>query len=238
MDRVAPEKCLSHLPRKLLLRDFIYGEINMLKYKPLKTGEGFGKLTVVSLDNTRKGPYYICKCKCGKEKSIYKYDLIYGKSKSCGCVTRAKASERCKQRNYKHGLGRTRLCHIWADMKRRCYDIKSKDYKDYGNRGIIICEEWLKDFVSFYNWAMANGYNDNLTIDRIDVDGNYEPANCRWVTITEQARNRRNNYFITYKGETKCLSEWSRGFGIGCGTLKYRLTRGWSVDKVFTTAVR
>ena len=208
------------------------------KIAPLQAGQKFGRLTVVSLDEARKNQYYICICDCGKEKSVLKYDLLAGKIKSCGCLLRETSSIRCKKRNYKHGLGRTRLCHIWGDMKRRCYNKSHKDYKDYGGRGIIICDNWLNDFCSFYNWAMANGYKDKLSIDRIDVNGNYEPSNCRWVTIEEQARNKRNSFFITYKGKTKCLSEWSREVGMGIGTLKYRLKRGWSVDKVFTTAVR
>ena len=111
--------------------------------------------------------------------------LKSGKIKSCGCLN--------KQGNPKHGLRYTRLYRIWINMKTRCYNKNTNRYKDYGARGITICNEWRNDFMSFYNWSMNNGYDENLTIDRINNDKNYEPSNCRWITVKEQNRNKRNN---------------------------------------------
>lgn len=133
--------------------------------------------------------YWNCKCKCGKETIVYSDKLKTGHTKSCGCLKRQKTIER----NYRHGLYGTRLYSIWHDMNTRCYYEKTKCYKYYGGRGITICDEWKNNFVNFYNWAINNGYKDNLSIDRIDVNGNYEPSNCRWATMQEQQLNKRNS---------------------------------------------
>ncbi len=133
-----------------------------------------------------------------------------------------------------HGLSKTRVYSIWCDMKKRCYNPKNKRYECYGGRGIRVCDEWLHDFVRFYEWSMANGYEETLSIDRKDVNGNYEPGNCRWVTMKEQERNRRDNVFITYKGETKTMAEWSEITGICYPTLKWRYHKGLPLDKVFS----
>ena len=101
-----------------------------------------------------------------------------------------------------------RLYNIWRKMKQRCYNNNDPKYKNYGARGICICDEWKHDFILFYNWAIENGYRDELTIDRIDVDGNYEPDNCQWATPKQQARNTTKNRNYTINGETHCLSEW------------------------------
>lgn len=133
--------------------------------------------------------------------------------------------------NYKHGLKNTRLFSIWSGMKTRCYNSNSPQFKNYGARGIKICDEWLTDFMNFYNWSMSNGYSDNLTLDRIDVNGNYEPNNCRWVTSKVQANNRRTNKLIEYNGEIKTLMEWCEYHGINYKTVRDRLKRGWAIDK-------
>lgn len=122
-------------------------------------------------------------------------------------------------------------------MKDRCYNIKSHAYNCYGGRGIEICDEWKNNIVSFYNWAINNGYKDNLTIDRINVNGNYEPNNCRWVNSSIQANNRRYHKWITYNNETHNLTEWSKLLGINRQTLNKRLLIGWSIEKAFTTPV-
>lgn len=124
---------------------------------------------------------------------------------------------------YRHGLCKTRLYRIFGNIKQRCYYKNNKDYKNYGGRGIIVCDEWLKDFKKFYDWAINNGYQDGLTIDRINNDGNYEPSNCRWITKKAQSRNNRNNRIITYKGETHCLIEWSEILKIPYPTLRSRI---------------
>lgn len=134
----------------------------------------------------------------------------------------------------RHGLSKTRLHTIWHSMYCRCHYPQTNQYKNYGGRGIKICEEWEKDFVSFYNWAMDNGYNDNLTLDRINVNGNYEPSNCRWITRKEQGRNTTKNRFITYNGETKTLTEWSETYNINITTLSDRLKAGIPFGEAIT----
>ena len=131
----------------------------------------------------------------------------------------------------------TKLFYIWGGIKARCYNKNNKQYKYYGARGIIVCDEWTNDFVSFYNWAMANGYKEHLSIDRIDFNGNYEPTNCRWTTNKEQQRNKSNNRFITYKNETKILTDWCNELNISIATMSARLKK-LSIEKAFTTPIR
>lgn len=141
--------------------------------------------------------------------------------------------------NYKHGLTHTKIYSVLCRMKERCYNIKSKDYKNYGLRGIIICDEWLKSPQSFFDWAISNGYKENLTIDRIDVNGNYEPNNCRWITKKQQNNNRRTNKFITYNNETHTLAEWSEIVNIKYKVLHKRIKYfNWNIEKAFNTPVK
>lgn len=143
------------------------------------TGMRFGKLLVIARgpnDSNGKATWK-CRCDCGMEKHICSWALVGGLTKSCGCL--------------RHGLRHTRLYTIWSHMQQRCENPKHNRYYLYGERGISICDEWRNDFITFYNWAIAHRYNDSLTIDRINPDGNYEPDNCRWVTVSEQNRNRR-----------------------------------------------
>lgn len=140
--------------------------------------------------------------------------------------------------NYKDGRKGTRLYSIYNNMLTRCYNSNSRSFAYYGGRGITICDEWLHDFQAFYNWAISHGYRDDLTIDRIDVNGNYEPNNCRWVTRAEQNRNTRQNHFITYNGETRTLREWANILNINYSTLISRIdTYGWTVEEAFTTRI-
>jgi hypothetical protein len=123
-------------------------------------------------------------------------------------------------------------------MLDRCYKTFSIKYNNYGGRGIIVCDEWKSEFINFYNWAVANGYKDGLTIDRIDNDGNYEPNNCRWVTYKRQARNRRSNHLLTFKGETKPIVEWSEIVGIKADTIWHRLESGKNIEYALTTPLQ
>ena len=124
-------------------------------------------------------------------------------------------------------------------MKTRCCNQKGRRYKDYGGRGIRICDEWKNDFTSFYNWSIANGQKENLTLDRINVNGNYEPSNCRWVDWKKQQNNRRNNFIIEYNKTKHTLQEWSEILPINMSSsiLRYRILNGWSIEKAFTTPV-
>lgn len=134
---------------------------------------------------------------------------------------------------YKHGQFGTRLYNTWAHMKQRCYNPKNPSYENYGAKGIIVCNEW-QDFEPFYNWARNNGYKDNLTIDRIDFNGNYEPANCRWATIEEQNNNKSDTNLITYNGKTQSLSKWAKELNIKMTTLKARIYLSkMPLDKAF-----
>lgn len=134
--------------------------------------------------------------------------------------------------NFKHGKRNTNIYGVWQTMKTRCYNEHSEKYKNYGGRGITVCDEWRNDFQAFYNWAINNGYDDNLTIDRIDVNEDYSPSNCRWITNKEQQRNRRNNRNITINGETHCLSEWCEILGLNYNTVRSRLNiYKWSIER-------
>lgn len=132
-----------------------------------------------------------------------------------------------------HGLKHSRLYNTWCRMKMKCYNKNDSHYPYYGGRGITVCDEWLNNVMTFHDWAINNGYRDDLSIDRIDVNGNYEPNNCRWVDQKAQVRNRRNTIQITYKGETKPLAEWCELLNLNYGTLKRRYYKGWDVPKLF-----
>jgi hypothetical protein len=123
-------------------------------------------------------------------------------------------------------------------MKARCYNPNNKGYKNYGERGITVCDEWLNDPSVFFKWAKDNGFQENLTLDRIDVNGNYNPTNCRWISKFKQQGNKRNNHFITFNGETKHLKEWGRVLGINAHTIGGRLRNGWSEERALTQPVK
>lgn len=137
------------------------------------------------------------------------------------------AKKSFKNSSYKHGQFGTRLYNTWAHMKQRCYNTKNASYQHYGAKGIIVCDEW-QEFIPFYDWAMANGYQDDLTIDRIDVNGNYEPNNCRWANIEQQNNNKSDTKLITYKGKTQSLSKWTKELNIKFTTLNARIYK-WNM---------
>lgn len=189
------------------------------------TGKRFGKLVVKKrADNQNKRTMWLCRCDCGEETIVEAYSLKTGNTSSCGCL-------KFESHNATHSLSKTRLYGIYSKMKGRCYNSNDPAYKWYGGRGISICEEWLNNFESFYGWAINNGYSEELSIDRIDVNGNYEPCNCRWATITIQANNRRNTKFLIYHNETKSIAEWSRITGIKYSTIVNRLKLGYTNEE-------
>lgn len=128
-----------------------------------------------------------------------------------------------------------RLYSIWNGVKTRCYNSNHVHYSDYGGRGIAMCHEWKDDFKTFQDWAFKNGYSEELTLDRIEPNGNYEPSNCRWTTRKEQQNNRRNNIIITYNGKTQTLAQWADEVGINYHKLLIRISRGWDAERALTT---
>ena len=201
----------------------------MPKFKNL-TGLKFGKLTVIELDSsyTKKHKKWFCECDCGNFTSVFGTNLKQGVTTSCGCQSSRNNARELVKVNTTHGLSRSKIYRIYHTMKNRCYKKSSKPYNDYGGRGKIICNEWLSDFESFQNWAISNGYEEGLTLERIDVNGNYEPSNCKWITQSEQCNNKRTTLYATIKGETKTLKEWSLLSGIKYNTLHTRKrVYGW-----------
>lgn len=199
------------------------------------TGQKFGRLTVIELVKINNRSHWLCKCECGKETFVQGGYLTSGHKKSCGCLHDDLSRERLTKMNETHGESKTRLYKIWSDIKKRCYCKTFWAFDRYGGRGITLCDEW-HDYTIFRDWCMANGYADSLTIDRIDNNGNYEPNNCRWVDRKTQANNKSNVKYITYKGETKSVSEWAETLGVKYSTLYGRIFNyGIPIDEAFTT---
>lgn len=200
----------------------------MAVFKDL-TGLEFGRLKVLSFSREVKSgkryrKYWICKCDCGNEKEIRTDSLTSGFVKSCGCL-KEEQNKINLIKNHSHKQSGKRLYHIWQGIKNRCLDVNNHRYSRYGGRGISICEEWLVPD-NFFNWAFENGYEEHLTIDRIDNDRNYEPSNCRWTTAKEQNRNRSTNIKIEYEGKEITLVELSEITGISYGCLNARYNKG------------
>lgn len=209
------------------------------------TGKKFGRLTVLHLAQPRysksgkKIRYWHCKCECGNEVDVLNTSLLRNSTQSCGCLHR----DLFILSNTKHGAcsnrKMTRLYTIWMNMRDRCNNESHHAYMNYGGRGITVCDEWNDDYLCFEKWANENGYSKDLTLDRIDVDGNYEPSNCRWATRKEQANNKRTNRVLTINGETKTLSEWSEISGISVSTIWARMNvYGWDEEHAVFTPLR
>ena len=174
---------------------------------------------------------FMCRCDCGKIVKVLKEYITSGRQKSCGCL-------RKKNGVKKHGMIKTRLYHIWGNMVNRCTNENNPAYHNYGGRGIFVCEEW-KDFSNFMKWACENGYNETLTIDRINNDDGYYPDNCRWADIITQANNKRSNVYIEYDGQTYTMMEWSKIIGIPYKTLHNRITSNkWRIERAFNEPLR
>lgn len=196
------------------------------------TGQRFGRLVVVGRNQSRNNRRHVawdCVCDCGNTCVVLGCNLKTGKTQSCGCL-----------RNPKHVKSRERLYPIWYCMIQRCTNPTDSRYHRYGARGISVCEEWANDYRVFREWAYANGYKDDVargqcTIDRIDIDGDYCPENCRWVDNITQCNNKSSNRYVTFKGETHTISEWSKITGINYGTLKDRILKnGWTIEDALT----
>lgn len=187
-------------------------------------GKRFGRLTVVSLygKNDRRENVWECICDCGGKAFCSTANLKSGNSKSCGCLVKENMSKVAK----KHGLRDTSLYDKWTNMKTRCFNPNAKSFDRYGGRGITVCEEWKNDFVAFYNWSIENGYNESLSLDRIDVNGNYEPSNCRWISMEDQAKNKRNTIRVEFDGEKRTLKEIAELLDEPLPNIRMRYYRG------------
>lgn len=216
------------------------------------TGQRFGRLVAVRrVENNHKWGFvnFLCKCDCGNEKIVGGYALRQGKALSCGCLM----IENIKKANTKHGNSRSRLYNIWHGMKQRCYDKNLSNYPCYGGRGITVCDEW-QEFEPFYDWAMANGYKEEIlpngknkwTIDRIDNDKGYSPDNCRWADFETQNANKRppqewreKGVFVEINGITKNLISWCKEYGLNYNTVMTRVhIRKWDWVRAITTPLQ
>ncbi len=194
------------------------------------TGQRYGSLVVLfRVENDRfKRARWLCRCDCGKEIIVGSNNLRTGQVASCGC---ARAST-LRKKLTTHGMTGCALYEIWKGIRQRCTNPHSSSFKNYGARGISICSEW-NNFENFYNWGMSNGYKEGLSIDRIDVNGDYEPENCRWANKIQQANNTRRTTFIEYNGETHATAEWARKLGLSRKAFDYRLAT-MSIDDAMT----
>lgn len=185
------------------------------------SGKTFGKLFVVERDPDKKSrPYWLCKCECGTIVSVKGSSLSGGLTNSCGCLRHTTIH------GDSVGGKRTRLQRIYHTMISRCTNINSTGYNNYGGRGISVCHQWLNSYMDFKQWALANGYVDNLSIDRIDTNGDYEPNNCRWSTKAEQNNNKRNHILITLNGRTQNAKQWADELGVCYSTVVSRYHKG------------
>ena len=197
----------------------------------IKPGDKYGRLTLIKevekRNNTR---WFLCKCDCGtiREFRLASMRRKYNPSTSCGCYK----NEIFIARNISHNLSRSLIYNVWQAMIQRCCNANNKRFKDYGGRGISVCQEWIA-FPSFCKWAFEGGYKKGLTIDRINNDGNYELSNCKWSTDAEQSRNNRHTKLITFNGITLCKNDWASKIGINSMTLSKRLKR-WPLEKALT----
>ena len=206
------------------------------------SGKRFGRLIVISRSDDYISPkgfkrtVWNCQCDCGNTRAVESTQLTSGHTKSCGCLRK----ELVSKSKTTHGKKNTKIYHVWQSMKCRCGNKNNKSYKDYGARGIKVCDEWLEEngFLNFYYWATNNGYSESLTIDRINVNGNYEPSNCRWVSRLVQSNNKRNNVLITHNGETHNISQWEKMLNIKRGALRSRVsTYGMSPDEAISRSI-
>jgi len=210
----------------------------MAKIKDL-AGQRFGRLMVLYDTGERRDGHVVwhCQCDCGNELDVRSGDLVSVHTTSCGCYKRQRAAEV----HTVHGMTRKKIHPIyqtWGDMLQRCENPSDEAYKNYGFRGIKVCDEWHK-FIPFCDWALANGWQKGLQLDRINNNGNYEPGNCHWATPQENNRNRRDNRMITFGDKTQCLAAWADEIGIEYYTLWVRINRcRWPIERALTEPVK
>jgi len=205
------------------------------------TGKRFNRLKVKSFhhQNDKYKLYWECDCDCGNKKVIEGSAMKSGLTESCGCLNIELSTQRINEHRTKHGFSnKERLYETWKNMKRRCYDKNNKRYENYGGKGVIVCSEWLSDYLNFREWALSNGYESNLTIDRMNVNGNYEPKNCRWATAKQQANNQTRNRILTHEGISRTMSEWAVHLNVTYSTINHRIQRGWNMERIVNTPMK
>lgn len=199
-----------------------------------RSGQTFGRLTLLKRVSTGDGrSRYLCKCLCGEEKLILASSIVGGKTKSCGCL-RAELTSKSRR---SHGYSNKRIYKIWTNMKSRCLNPSTQAYQHYGGRNILIHDQWL-EFDCFKQWAEANGYQEDLTIERIDVNGNYEPSNCCWIERAFQSRNTRATTYFTLSGEKRPLIEWCEMFRVDLNCAHKRLYANqepFKISEIYTS---
>lgn len=197
------------------------------------TGMQFGMLKVLrqDIEHSQHERRWICECQCNAKNIVSRKtsNLLSTSESSCGCLKNDRMRKEALSRQ-KHGLSKTRLFGVWHNMKGRCFNPTDKQYKWYGLRGISVCDEWKDDFLRFYRWSIDNGYAEGMSIDRINVNGNYEPNNCRWVPVNQQARNKRNVPLHDYNGELITGPEFARKYGMTDKFVYSRLKSGKSFE--------
>lgn len=212
------------------------------------SGRKYGKLNVIQriedkkTKNNENVACYKCLCDCGKYINVRGSNLTSGHTTSCGCNS---SRNNIGNQQRKHGMSNSRIHVVWQIMKARCYNLKSESYNCYGGRGIKVCDEWLGEngAENFIEWAYKTGYDENAkhgecTLDRIDVNGDYEPSNCRWITIKQQCNNKRNNIIISYKGKTQTLTQWCEELNLNYQRVRERIKSGWDFERAAFTPVR
>jgi hypothetical protein len=195
------------------------------------TGRKFGKLTVLYRVENRHGKtYWMCRCECDEVRAVQGAHLKSGHTSSCGCASPFRTT---------HGGTYERLYSIWCAMKKRCHNPNASNFHNYGGRGISVCDEWRNDYAAFREWALENGYRVGLEIDRINVNGNYEPSNCRWVPRQVQAHNKTTSRVLEFNGRSQTMPEWADELGISVQTLASRLNKlGWPIERALSAPTR
>ncbi|MBD5395611.1 MAG: hypothetical protein HDR71_15425 [Lachnospiraceae bacterium] len=203
------------------------------------TNMRFGKLIALERVGTSSdgSATWECVCDCGKHHIVASTNLVNKKIKSCGCLGEEYKHSR-KITKCTHMKSRTRLYGIWKGMKKRCYNRKASNYCRYGARGITVCDDWKEDYSAFEKWALQSGYEEDLTIDRINNNGNYSPGNCRWATKKEQSNNKECNILITLNGESKTAAEWSTITGVNYQTIVYRFKQGMKPEEILACKMK
>lgn len=197
-------------------------------------GDRYNRMTVLDMVGKTKHGDLLCECvcDCGTHKIVQLGNLRSGHTKSCGCLDREKRAQRNKGNvyGYKHGHSAQRIYGEYHRMIERCKPDNKTHHERYYDRGITVCQEWADDMDAFIAWSEQSGYDDTLTLDRIDNDKGYSPNNCRWVTMKEQSRNKSDNRNITFEDQTMCITAWAERVGIDRYTLYSRVSRGWPVE--------